>query len=161
MLEKTHDHRLAHAIGMQTRHAPERIDRSSTKKDWDAFQGELREHPFPEPDPPRGDGMRHVRRLRRRDSAATARKSRKKAFRQAHAERVNNENLRGMARVYLGLVPANDAMDENVGVAVMSFADKLADERGLDSSEETLKEVETMLADIAKAYGDDLNVSVA
>lgn len=152
--EKTHDHALAHMIGMRGRHAPQRIDRSTTKKAWDDFQGDLRAHPLgAESIVEVAPSQRAHLRQRQRDQLAMGRKSRRKAFRNAQAERHNEQNLHGMAQVYYDVAPHSPAMEENVGAAVWAFAEKHAEIKEIPV-EQAVQDVENALQDMLVAYGD-------
>lgn len=97
---------------------------------------------------------RYFRRVRQRNLAAMGRKSRRKADRLAFEEKQNEQNLRGMARVYFG--PCHSpAMVENVERAVGRFVSSHAEDKGIPL-DDARAEVESMLDAIRSTYGDDL-----
>jgi len=96
---------------------------------------------------------RHLRRLRRRNSAAFAKKSRRTAFRRRNAAIQVEQNFRGQARIYFGVLEANPAVTANVVGAVRDLAEKLATRDGI-SAEKALERVEKRMHALLEDYGD-------
>lgn len=98
---------------------------------------------------------RKLRRIRHADAVATAKKSRRAAFRQQQVNWHHEQNLRGVARVYFGKTIVPPAMFENVEQHVEQIAEHLSRRDGLTFGK-ARKQVEERLLEIHAAYGDDL-----
>lgn len=122
----------------------------SPKKVWDQFCDVLDAEVLVEAAP----SSRRYRRQRARDLAAMGRKSRRAGNRKAFQRRQLEENLRGVARVYLQ-GKGTPEMRYNVTKMVHRLAEQRAAQTGAPVTG-TIKEVEGKLLNALARYGDDL-----